>query len=116
MSRIAEIMRRERCTWRQAQERAGAGVEYAESEDTTALAAVKAGARNATRQRDKWKARRNAELATAGRLLAHITGSCPAVVCGWEHPQTCDAACEHHPMAGCWSLYIEQRAQTKEGG
>ena len=114
MSRITEIMRQARCTWRQAQERAGAGVEYAEG-DTKALQAVKAGARAATRQRDNWKARRNAELATAGRLLEHITSSCPAEAYGWEHPRTCDAACEHHPMARCWSLYIEQRAKGGAG-
>jgi sirohydrochlorin ferrochelatase len=106
-------MRRDGCTWRQAQERAGAGVEYAESEDTTALAAVKAGARKATRQRDNWKARRNAELAMAGMLLADVTASCPAGVYGWQHPETCDAACEHNPMARCWSLFIDQRAQDK---
>ena len=69
----------------------------------------------ATRQRDKWKARRNAELAEAGRLLKENTESCPTEVYGWQHPKTCAAACKNYSMAGCWSLYIEQRAQTKEG-
>ena len=112
MSKIADIMRRDGCSWRQAQEKAGAGVARTEG-DTKALQAVKAGARKATRQRDNWKARRNAELATAGRLLEHITGSCPAEMYRWEHPLTCDAACEHKPTTRCWSLYIEQRAQNK---
>jgi hypothetical protein len=68
--------------------------------------------RKANRQRDKWKARRNAELAVAGRLLEERTGSCPLDVYGWDHPDTCAVVCGIVGQeARCFSLYIEEQAR-----
>ena len=80
-----------------------------------ALEAVKRQSEKQKRQRDNWKARCLAERAVAGRLLEHITGSCPLDVYGWDHPATCALVCDSGAEATCWALYIEERAR-KEGG
>ena len=79
-----------------------------------ALEAVKRQSEKQKRQRDNWKARCLAERAVAGRLLEHITGSCPLDVYGWGHPATCAVACDSEQReVQCWGMYIEEQARKE---
>jgi len=49
-------------------------------------------------------------LSAAGRILADLTGSCPADVYGWDHPDGCEAACRSECAVGCWCVYAAKMA------
>ena len=44
-------------------------------------------------------------LEACGQIV-DITGSCPADSKGWEHPESCEAHCEHGCEVECWKTYF----------
>jgi len=49
-------------------------------------------------------------LLAAGDLLADYTGSCPADMHDWDHPETCDKHCSDNAPPGCWIEYVKSLA------
>lgn len=52
-------------------------------------------------------------LVAAGRLLADITGSCPACRYDWGHPDGCGMVCKPDREADCWVTYAISEAAAQ---
>jgi len=44
-------------------------------------------------------------LLSAGRLLYEISGTCPADMFQWEHPEGCEDTCADGIPPTCWAMY-----------